>query len=95
MQRRAEARLFCRQARRKFTSSVRGEIDMAGLYGDALAGLPESLAGTRSDCGWDGQPPLPVAEMRPVTLDELLGQQRSPAADQGCRAGCAQRRTRL
>ena len=61
---RAEARLFRRQARRKFTPSMRARIDVASLYGDALAGLPDSM---------DGQPPLPVPVACPVILDELLG----------------------
>ena len=61
---RAEARLFRRQARRKFTPSMRTKIDVAGLYNDALAGLPESI---------DTQPPLPVPTAYPVTLDDLLG----------------------
>lgn len=60
---RAEARLFRRQARRKFTPSMHSKIDVAGLYADALAGLPETM---------DGQSPLPVPEVCPVTLNELL-----------------------
>lgn len=60
---RAEARLFRRQARRKFTPSMRGEIDVAELYADALAGLPEML---------DGHPPRLAARSCPATLDELL-----------------------
>lgn len=58
-----EARLFRRQARRKFTPSMRTKIDVAELYSDALAGLPETI---------DGQAPLPVDPTCPVTLDELL-----------------------
>ncbi|MBC7802073.1 MAG: DUF29 family protein [Gemmatimonadaceae bacterium] len=61
---RAEARTLRRNARRRFTNSMRGRIDLAVLYADALAGMPESI---------DGQPPLPVPEVCPVTLDELLG----------------------
>lgn len=60
---RGEARLFRRQARRKLTSSMRAKLDVAELYGDALAGLPETM---------DGQPPLLVALTCPVSLDELL-----------------------
>ena len=59
-----EARLFRRQARRKYRPSMRQKLDVDGLYADALAGLPETL---------DGQPPLPVPPDCPVTLDELLG----------------------
>ena len=60
---RAEARLFRRQARKKFTPSMRSKIDVADLYSDALAGLPDTM---------DGQQPLPVPATCPVTLDELL-----------------------
>ncbi|HSU07042.1 MAG TPA: DUF29 family protein [Acetobacteraceae bacterium] len=62
---RAEARLFRRQARRRFTESMRQKIDIAALYSDALAGLPETL---------DGQPPQAVSPVCPVTLDEPLGE---------------------
>jgi hypothetical protein len=61
---RAEARLFRRQARRRFVPSMRQRIDLAGLYADALAGLPDMM---------DGQPPLSVPDVCQVTLDELLG----------------------
>jgi hypothetical protein len=62
---RADARMFRRQARRKYRASMRQRIDLAGLYTDALAGLPETL---------DYQPPLPVPAVCPVTLDELLAE---------------------
>ena len=58
---RAEARALRRNARRRFVSSMRGKIDLAAIY--TLAGMPDSI---------DGQPPLPVPEACPVTLDELL-----------------------
>ena len=61
---RAEARGFRAQARSRFTESMRQRIDLADIYRIALAGLPETL---------DGQPPLPVPDACPVTLDELLG----------------------
>ena len=69
---RAEARGFRRDAQRQFTPSMSGEplgstrrkLDMARLYADALDRLPETM---------DGQPPLPVPPVCPVTLDELLG----------------------
>lgn len=61
---RAEARTFRRNARRRFTNSMRGRIDLASLYSDALAGMPDTI---------DGQSPLPVPTICPVTLDELLG----------------------
>jgi hypothetical protein len=61
---RADAIDFRRQARRRFVPSMRQKVDLASLYADALAAMPESM---------DGQPPLPVAQVCPVTLDELLG----------------------
>ena len=60
---RAEARTFRGNARRRFTPSMRGRIDLAGLYNDALAGLPETV---------DGLAPLPVPRVCPATLDKLL-----------------------
>jgi Domain of unknown function DUF29 len=62
---RADAIDFRRQARRSFVPSMRQKIDLAGLYADALAAMPETV---------DGQPPLPVPQVCPVTLDELLGE---------------------
>jgi hypothetical protein len=60
---RAEERTFRNQARRRFAASMRQRLDLAGLYADALHGLPETS---------DGVPPLPVPDVCPVTLDELL-----------------------
>ena len=60
---RGEARLFRRQARRKFTPSMRDKVDVAMLYADACAGLPDHM---------DGQPGLAVPNTCPVTLDGLL-----------------------
>jgi hypothetical protein len=54
-----------RQARDSFAPSMRQKIDAANLYADTLAAMPETM---------DGQPPLPVPETCPVTLDELLGE---------------------
>jgi hypothetical protein len=61
---RADAIDFRQQARRRFVPSMRQKIDLASLYADALAALPESM---------DGQEPLQVAQACPVTLDGLLG----------------------
>jgi hypothetical protein len=61
--RRAQERTFRNQARRRFAPSMRQRLDLAGIYADALRGLPESS---------DGVPPLPVPKACPVTLDELL-----------------------
>ncbi len=60
---RADAIDFRRQARRRFVPSMRQKIDLVSLYADALAAMPASI---------DGQPPLPVAQVCPVTLNELL-----------------------
>ena len=60
---RADAIDFRRQARRRFVPSMRQRIDVASLYADALAAMPETI---------DGQPPLPMPEVCTVTLDELL-----------------------
>jgi Domain of unknown function DUF29 len=59
---RADATDFRRQARRRFVPSMRQRIDVAGLYADALAAIPETI---------DGQPSLPMSEVCTVTLDEL------------------------
>jgi hypothetical protein len=42
---------------------MRQKIDMARLYRRALRAMPETT---------DGQPPPPVPDLCPVTLDELL-----------------------
>ena len=42
---------------------MRQQIDLAKLYRRALQRMPETI---------DGQAPLPVPEVCPVTLDELL-----------------------
>jgi hypothetical protein len=62
---RADAIDFRRQARRRFVPSMRQKIDLAALYADALAAMPEMV---------DGQPPLLVPDVCPVTLNELLGE---------------------
>jgi Domain of unknown function DUF29 len=62
---RADAIDFRRQARRRFVPSMRQKIDVADLYADALAAMPETI---------DGVPPLPVPTECPVTLDELLAE---------------------
>lgn len=59
----AEARIFRANAQRRFAPSMRQRINLARLYRQALRGLPDTI---------DGQPPLPVPELCPVTLDELL-----------------------
>jgi Domain of unknown function DUF29 len=65
----ADAIDFRQQARRRFTPSMRQRIDVADLYADAIRALPETI---------DDQLPLPVPQVCPVTLDELLSD--DPAA---------------
>ncbi len=61
---RAEARGFRDEAAEAYAPSMRQHIDVAELYRKALRRLPDTQ---------DGQPPLPVPEACPATLDELLG----------------------
>jgi hypothetical protein len=60
---RADAIDFRQQAARQFVPSMRQKIDVARLYRQALRAMPETM---------DGQPPLPVPDVCPVTLDEML-----------------------
>lgn len=61
----AEARRFRDDAASRFAPSMRSKVDVAKLYRRALRAMPETI---------DGQPPLPVPEACPVTLDELLAE---------------------
>jgi hypothetical protein len=60
---RSEARVARGNAADEFAESMRQWIDLAKLYARAIRALPETV---------DGVPPLPVSEVCPVTLDELL-----------------------
>jgi hypothetical protein len=62
---RAEARRFRGDAASRFAPSMRQRIDMAKVYRRALRAMPETI---------DDQPPLPVPESCPATLDELLAE---------------------
>ncbi|MEO9191968.1 MAG: DUF29 family protein [Acetobacteraceae bacterium] len=62
---RAEARLFRRQAKRRFTESIGQRVDLPGLYRDAIAGLPETI---------DEEVPLAVSPTCPMTPDALFGE---------------------
>jgi hypothetical protein len=62
---RAEARGQPGEARERFTASMRQRIDVAKLYREALHRMPESI---------DGTPPLPLPEVCPVALDEMLAE---------------------
>ncbi|MGD0431205.1 MAG: DUF29 domain-containing protein [Acetobacteraceae bacterium] len=60
---RSEVRVARVNAVDAYTPSMRQRIDVASLYAKAVHAMPESV---------DGQPPLPVSDVCPVTLDELL-----------------------
>jgi uncharacterized protein DUF29 len=60
---RADAVNFRQQAADRFVPSMRQKIDVARLYRQALRAMPETV---------DGVQPLPVPDVCPVTLDELL-----------------------
>ena len=61
----AESRVFRSNAESRFTPSMRQRIDLARLWRRALRGLPDSI---------DGQPPLPLPDACPRTLDQLLAE---------------------
>ncbi len=61
---RADAVDFRLQARRRFVPSMQQRIDVAGLYADAMAAMPDTI---------DGTPPLPIQSEMP-TLQELLSE---------------------
>ncbi len=62
---RSEARVARINAADAYAPSMRQRIDVAGLYAKALHAMPETM---------DGQPPLPLPDACPVTLDELLAE---------------------
>ena len=59
----ADAIDFRAQAARRFVPSMRQRIDLALLHRQARRAIPKTI---------DGEPPLPVPDACPVTLDELL-----------------------
>jgi hypothetical protein len=63
---RAEARGHRDDARRRFSPSMAQRIDVAKLYREAFRRMPDTI---------DGTPPLPVPQVCPVTLDELLSEE--------------------
>jgi hypothetical protein len=60
---RADAIDFRSQASDRYTLSMRQRLNLARIYRQALRAIPETN---------DGQPPLPLPETCPTTLDELL-----------------------
>ena len=63
---RAEAKRFRVDATDAFAPSMRQKIDVNAIYAKAVQLLPETI---------DGQPPLPVPEQCPVSLEELLSEE--------------------
>jgi hypothetical protein len=61
----AEARRLRDDAAARFTPAMRQRIDMVKLYRRALHAMPDTI---------DGQPPPPVAQDCPATLDELVAE---------------------
>jgi Domain of unknown function DUF29 len=62
---RSEARVARINAADAYAPSMRQRIDVADLYAKALRAIPDTI---------DGQPPLPLPDACPVTLDELLSE---------------------
>lgn len=62
---RSEARVARIDAADAYAPSMRQKIDVAGIYAKALRAMPEMS---------DGVPPLPISDLCPVTLDELLAE---------------------
>jgi hypothetical protein len=60
---RSDAIDFRQQATRRFAPSMRPRIDLDRLYRQALRALPETM---------EGQPPGPVRDACPMTLEQLL-----------------------
>lgn len=60
---RSEARVARINAADAYAPSMRQKIDVAGIYAKAVRALPETI---------DGQPPLPLPDVCPVTLEEIL-----------------------
>jgi hypothetical protein len=62
---RSEARVARINAADAYAPSMRQRIDVTDLYAKALRALPDTE---------DGQAPLPLPDVCPVTLDDLLGE---------------------
>lgn len=62
---RSEARRARLDAAEAFVPSMRQRINIADLYAKALRIMPNEN---------DGQPPLPVPDVCPLTVDQLLGE---------------------
>ncbi len=62
---RSEARVARINAADAYAPSMRQRIDVAELYAKARRAMPETI---------DGQPPLPVSAVCPLTLEALLAE---------------------
>ena len=62
---RGEARRFRDDAMARFVPSMRQRLTLSGIYRRALRAMPPRI---------DGQPPSPVPETCPDTLDQLLSE---------------------
>jgi hypothetical protein len=62
---RSEARVARINAADAYAPSMRQKIDIAAIYAKALRAMPDTI---------DGQPPSPVPDVCPVTLDDLLSE---------------------
>lgn len=60
----SEARRFRADAADRYSPSMRQRLDLARIHRRAQHVVPETI---------NGQPPLPVSEVCPVSLDALLG----------------------
>jgi hypothetical protein len=65
-----DAETFRRDACKDCTRAMRQNLDVEEIYQRALRELPDEV---------DGEPPLPVPETCPVTLDELLSEEAASA----------------
>jgi hypothetical protein len=63
---RADAVVFPADAARRYVPSMRRRIDLDRIYRLAIRAMPETI---------DGQPPQPVPQTCPWTLDELLSEE--------------------
>jgi hypothetical protein len=63
---RADAIDFRTQAADRYAPSMRQRLELDRIYRQALRAIPETV---------DGQPPLPLPDVCPVTLDELLSEE--------------------
>jgi hypothetical protein len=66
----SEARVARFNAGDAYAPSMRQRIDLPRIYAKAVRALPDTI---------DGQPPLPLPDVCPMMLDELMEQDELPA----------------